>query len=77
MEKKLNFQRKKTVESEAKKNKKKKPTDTEKEMEENKEAVSLTDSDCKMVVGGTNSSENDSSDQWGGGLMDEGDVDIT
>ena len=74
-EKKLNFRRKKTAEPAVKESSKKEQT--EKETEENKKGRSLSDSDCKLVVGGTNPPGNDSSEGWGGGLLDEGDVDIT
>ena len=47
------------------------------EKEENMEPVSLSDSDFQKVTGGTDSSGDGSSGQWGGGLLDEGDVDIT
>lgn len=72
-EKKLKFLSKKAEGSKAMKDQQKEQT----EKKENMEAVSLCDSDFRKVTGGTDSAGEGSSDQWGGGLLDEGDVDIT
>ena len=72
-EKKLKFLRKKAEDPKTMND----PQKEQAEKKEGREPVSLSDSDFRKVTGGTDSSGKDSSDQWGGGLLDEGDVDIT